>query len=224
MAQNSLRTFLVCSNLCLIASYLLVCILPYIDTGKYWYIALPGLIFPLIVFGLILFILIWAFAKSKWCWVSITVLLLGFQQIITAFGFNFPEKFSYDKKPNTLRVLQWNVTSWDENNKKDKHGNSYRTLMMDLIKEQDADVLCFEEFFESTDTRYFEPNISTIAKMGYPYHYFIPSENYESDYQTGIAIFSKHPMIDSANFSLKKITRMNIYPIWIRVNIYFILI
>ena len=199
-----LKISLVCINLCLIACYLLVCTVPYINTGKYWYIALPGLAFPLIVFGLIIFVIIWAFVKSKWCRVSIIVLLLGFQQIITVFGFNFPKKFSYDKRPNTLRVLQWNVTSWDENTKKYRDGGSYRPLMLNLVKEQNADVLCFEEFFESTDTTYFKPNISAIEKMGYPYHFFVPSEDDDNDYVQGIAIFSKYPMIDSASFSFKK--------------------
>ena len=130
------KNCLICINLFVIGCYLCVCILPYINTSRYWYIALPGLIFPLIFFGLIFFILIWAFARSKWCWVSVTALLLGLQQIITTFGFNFPEKFSYEKKANTLRILQWNVTSWDEDNQRYNHEKSYRPLMMDLIKEQ----------------------------------------------------------------------------------------
>ena len=52
------------------------------------------------------------------------VLLLGFQQIITVFAFNFPKKFSYQKPSNIVRVLQWNVTSFDEDGKKENGGNS----------------------------------------------------------------------------------------------------
>ena len=171
-----LKSFLVCINICVIACYLLVCILPYINTGKYWYIALPGLIFPLIFFGLILFILIWAFAKSRWCLVSIVVLLLGTQQILAVFGFNMPKKFESNKSENTLRVLQWNVTSWDEL-KKEKGSIGFRPLMLDLVQAQNADVLCFQEFFESRDTKYFDKNIPVIVKMGYPYYYYVP-DNY----------------------------------------------
>lgn len=201
------RSVLVLLNLGVIIAYLITCLAPFINTGEDWILAFPGLVFPLIFFGLVFFIIVWIFLKSNWGWISLIVLLLGFQQIITAFGFNFPEEFSYDKEPNTLRVLQWNVSSWDENNKKDKGGISFRPQMLGLVKEQDADVLCFEEFFESKDTFYYEPNISTIVKMGYAYHYFVPSEDYENDYQSGIAIFSKYPMIDSANFSFKKNNR-----------------
>src|SRR6478672_5024142 len=108
MTTNSpgfLKSFLIFINLCVMVCYVLVRIVPNINTGKYWYIALPGLIFPLIFFGLILFILIWAFAKSRWCPVSILVLLLGTQQILAVFGFNMPKKFENNRSENTLRIL-----------------------------------------------------------------------------------------------------------------------
>lgn len=199
------RKILILLNLGVVIAYLISCLLPFINTGENWLLALPGLVFPFIFFSLVFFIILWAFLKSKWWWISLIVLLLGFQQIITVFSFNFPKEFSYDKKPNTLRVLQWNVTSWDEGNKKAFGGTSFRPLMLDLVKKQDADVLCFEEFFESKDTGYFKPNISSIVKMGFPYYYFVPlKKGYEHDIQSGIAIFSKYPMIDSANFSFKR--------------------
>ncbi len=202
--QSHLRRILTFTNLGVIIVYLLVCLVPFINTGENWFIALSGLGFPLLLFALILFIIIWAVLKSKWFWVSIIALLLGFQQITAVFAFHLPKEFSFDKQPNTLRVMQWNVSSWDENNKKDKGGKSFRPLMMDIVNVQNADVLCFEEFFESTDTNYFKPNIPTITKMGYPYHFFVPSVNYENDYDQGIAIFSKFPIIDSSSFSFNK--------------------
>jgi endonuclease/exonuclease/phosphatase family metal-dependent hydrolase len=133
-------------------------------------------------------------------------MLLGFQQIISVFSFHLPSRYSYEKQPNTLRVLQWNVSSWDETNKKskEKHGaHSFRPFMMDLLQTENADVLCFEEFFESSDTNYFTPNIATIVKMGYPYYYFVPTVDYKNDFKSGIAIFSKYPMIDSAKYNLE---------------------
>jgi endonuclease/exonuclease/phosphatase family metal-dependent hydrolase len=198
------KSILILLNVGTIIAYLVTCFIPFINTGEHWYFAFPGLIFPLIFFALVGFIILWAILKSRWWWISLIVMLLGFQQIITVFGFNVPTKFSYEKAPNTLRVLQWNVSSWDESSEKEEEGTSFRPLMMDLVKQQDADVLCFEEFFESKDTAYFKPNISTIAEMGYPYYYFVPTVTYQNDYEMGIAIFSKYPMTDSANFSFKR--------------------
>ena len=196
------RTILSIANVCVIALYLIACLCPFVNTGEDWFLAFPGLVFPLIFFALVFFIIIWAILKSRWWWISFIVLLIGFQQITTVFGFNFPKKFSQEKQSHTLRILQWNVTNWDEGS--NRYGISYRPQMMNLISEQNADVLCFEEFFESKDTIRYKPNISTIMKMGYAYHYFIPSKTYEKNYFSGIAIFSKYPMTDSTNFSFKQ--------------------
>jgi endonuclease/exonuclease/phosphatase family metal-dependent hydrolase len=38
--------------------------------------------------------------------------------------------------------------------------------------------------------------------MGFPFHYFVPAENEHSDNSSGVAIFSKYPIIDTASFSL----------------------
>jgi len=68
--------------------------------------------------------------------------------------------------------------------------------MMDQIKEQNADVLCFQEFFTSTDSQYYN-NLNFIRKeLGYPYYYFsFDNDGYLQWY--GQAIFSKYPLIDS---------------------------
>ncbi|MEO6637484.1 MAG: endonuclease/exonuclease/phosphatase family protein [Ginsengibacter sp.] len=200
-ATKFIKSTFVFINICIIACYLLVCIVPYIDTSKYWYVALLGLLFPLLFFALLFFIIIWAFAKSRWCWVSIIVLLLGIQQITATFGFHLPHDFNAVKKENTLRVLQWNVTSWDENNKKERGGKSHRQAMFDLVKNQNADILCFEEFFEPAKASGYDQNIGPLVKLGYPYYYFVPSVSVQNEYEDGVAIFSKYPIIDSAYFS-----------------------
>ncbi len=196
-----LKAIFIIFNLIIIIPYLLVCIVPYINTGIYWYIAFIGLVFPLLFFALVFFIVVWAFAGSRWFWISLVVLLLGIQQIIAVFGFHLPKKFDTVRKENTLRVLQWNVRSWDEGDQGEKDNKSSRLLMLDLVKRQDADVLCFEEFFEPAKASGYAANIPALVKMGYPYYYFVPTESYENEYANGVAIFSKYPIIDSANYS-----------------------
>lgn len=205
--RSLLRTILIIINLGIVIAYLSVCLVPFVNTSENWYLAFPGLGFPLLFFALLGFVLFWGIVKSKWSWISLIVLLLGIQQILTVFSFHAPHKFSSEREPNTLRVLQWNVSSWDENNKREKEetgAQSFRPLMMDLLQSEDADVMCFEEFFESKDTSYFQSNMATIAKMGYPYYFFVPTEKYQNDYEFGISIFSKYPIIDSAKFNLNR--------------------
>src|SRR6185312_6749161 len=183
--------------------YLITCLSPFVNTSEDWYLAFPGLIFPLIFFALLFFIILWLILKSKWWLISLIVLVLGFQQIISAFAFNIPKEFSLVKKPNALRILQWNVEGFHEY-RNEYVGQKDFIKMMDLIKTQNADILCFEEYFDLTNKDNFRPNSNAIINMGYPYHYFIASEYSKNDYESGIAIFSKYPMIDSANYSFEE--------------------
>ncbi len=202
-----LKGLFISANLCVIACFLAVCLVPYINTATFWYVAFFGLLFPLLLFALLAFLFLWAAVRSKWFWVCLTALLLGSQQILALIGFNFPTNFNETKEPNTLRVLQWNVSSWDQNEWNiDKKSNrkvmekTNRQLMLDLVKEQNADVLCFEEFFQPLQRNYYDENISKITEMGYPYHYFVSSVAYKDLFESGVAIFSKYPIVDSSKF------------------------
>lgn len=193
------KGFFVIINVCVIVIYLMVCLVPYINTGQYWLFALPGLIFPLLFLVLLLFIIAWAFSKSRWCWIFTIALLIGIQQIMAVFAFNVPKEFIVEKQNNTLRILQWNISGWDEEDK--TAGVTYRLAMLDLIERQNADVLCFQEFFEPFDEKQNDATIPAIEKMGYPFHYFVRSTNEGYGPQSGVAIFSKYPVADSAQFS-----------------------
>ncbi|MEO8720084.1 MAG: endonuclease/exonuclease/phosphatase family protein [Ginsengibacter sp.] len=199
------KKILIFINICFVIAYLSVCLVPFVNTGVHWYIAIPGIIFPILFFALLFFIILWIILKSRIVWVSVIALTFGFQQIPAVFAFHLPSDFTYEKLPNTLRVMQWNVMGWDQENEKsnlENGGHSLRPFMMDLIREQNADVLCFEEFYESEDTLQANSNISSITKMGYPYHFFVPVDDSQSVGRSGIIIFSKDLITGTARFDL----------------------
>jgi endonuclease/exonuclease/phosphatase family metal-dependent hydrolase len=199
--RSFFRGILIVINLGVIILYLSVCLVPFIDTGKYWFFALPGLGFPLLFFALCCFIIFWIIFKSKWFWISLVAMLIGFQQIISVFAFHFPQKFSADRSAHTLRILHWNVRSWD--NFPDSHGNEqgYLPDMMELLKERNADVLCFEEYADIKDMH--DPNsvTSAIKRMGYPNYLFAETPPDEENFVRGVIIFSKYPIIRSDTFN-----------------------
>jgi endonuclease/exonuclease/phosphatase family metal-dependent hydrolase len=83
-------------------------------------------------------------------------------------------------------------------------GHSLRPVMMEAIRDQNADVLCLDEFFQPKDTLYQGSNIALITQMGYPYHLFSPTKNYRKDSTLGVIIFSKYPMVGSGEFDLDR--------------------
>jgi endonuclease/exonuclease/phosphatase family metal-dependent hydrolase len=200
------RKLLVLINVFVIIAYLSVCFVPFINTGIYWTAALAGLVFPLLVLALVLFILVWIILRSKWLWVSLITLLLGAQQIMAVFSFHFHKEFSLQKGNNTLRVMHWNLRNWgDEENKLDDGERTFVPYMMDLIEVNNADVLCFSEYTDKKNVKDPNSHISALAKSGYPYYLFAPTDTLSNPAQ-GVAVFSKYPIIHSGAFSYGKDT------------------
>jgi endonuclease/exonuclease/phosphatase family metal-dependent hydrolase len=192
------RFFITC-NILLVIVYLFTCFIPYFNAGKYWPIAILGLGFPLMLILLIVFIFIWAILRSRWAFISIIALILSWQQISVFFAFRTPSNKVSEKPDNSLRILNWNVSSWDEANKHKNGGQSHRRDMLALIQAQNADILCLQEFFEFESSNFYEPNIPAVKALGYPYYYFVPHYfRYKKAYRMGVAIFSKYPIKDTA--------------------------
>lgn len=192
-----LRKLFIIVNVVVIVCYLLSCLVPFINTEIFWFVALLGLVFPLIFFALLAFVIFWLIFRSRWWYISLLVLLIGFKQIVSVFAFNLPTDFTLAKNENTIRVVQYNVSNFDHKSDNDL---SYRDKMMDLIRQQNADILCIEEFYQSKRNKSHNRNIEAFKEMGYPFSYFIPSNGERDSYQSGIAILSKYPISNPRNF------------------------
>lgn len=186
--------------------YLLVCLIPYISAGSFWFIAVLGLVFPVLFLMVVICLVVWAIRRSKWVFLPLIALLLSWKQISVAFGFHFfGGGYNKEKKEGSVRVLSWNVFRWDEQNKKARGGESYRKKMMEAVVKEDADILCFHEFFQPYQSKRFEGNLEELQKQGYPYYYFFPSSSLlNGELQFGMVIMSRYPIIDSAKFSFGK--------------------
>lgn len=202
-ARSFFRGVLIIGNLGIIVLYLIVCFTPFVNTGKYWFFALPGLIFPFLFAALAGFIILWLLLRSRWLWVSLVVLLIGFRQIFAVFGFHFPQQFVEQKQANTLRILHWNTKSWDDFLDNDP-GEGYLPQMMQLLQNSDADILCFEEYADIENMKSPESVTSTITRMGYPYHVFAATLPNDEPNQRGVIIFSKYPILQSDSFNYGK--------------------
>ena len=187
-------------NIIVVILYLSACLNPFLPAGQFWMIAILGLVFPILAALVAAFFFIWLTFRSKWCILSMFALLLSWQQIAVVAGISSKEKFDYNKTAETIRVLSWNVSSWSETNKNQNHPLEFRPLMLDLIKQQQADVICLQEFW---DTEYKRDNYSILQifkEMGYPYHYFVKSIIENRDQKMGVVIISKYPITNTAKF------------------------
>jgi endonuclease/exonuclease/phosphatase family metal-dependent hydrolase len=187
--------FIVLNVLAAIA-FLLACLAPYLNPQKWWAVSLLALGFAFLVVTLLSFIFFWLVFNPRFILISIIPLLIGWKAISVFFAFHNPGKFNYEKPKDVLRIAHWNVgrfTEWKKNNNK---GSKTRLKMMDLIKEQNADVLCMQEFFHSTDSVYYDNLDYIVKELNYPYYYFSWDDDGYKQW-VGQIIFSRFPIIDS---------------------------
>lgn len=187
--------------------FLLVALIPFLDPGTFWFISLLGLFYPYLLIATILCFVISLLSKSKWAILSLLALLVSWQQITALFAFHPSNNFDNNKEASSLRVLSWNVSSWTENQSATDAVSrmGLRNLMMDAVKEQNADVLCFQEFFESYAPELFPANIPVLKSMGFNYCYFSPAgKTMNGGLAGGLCIFSKFPFTDTVFYKAEK--------------------
>ena len=190
------KRFFIYSNIVVVFLFLLSCLAPYLNPQKWWFISFLGLGFPILLLLCLLFLLGWLVVKPRFALISGLALIIGIKSISVFFAFNNPGAFNYKKDPKTIRIVTWNVARFIEMKRNNNRGSQIRLKMMDLIKQQDADIICMQEFFHSFDSTYY-PNIDYIRdNFHYPYWYY--SHDVDGDkHFTGSIIFSRYPILDS---------------------------
>ncbi|HJU46411.1 MAG TPA: endonuclease/exonuclease/phosphatase family protein [Chitinophagaceae bacterium] len=194
------RRFFIIATIIAVLLFGLACLAAYINPGKHWYVGMLGVLFIFFLALLLIFSFGWFLARSRWAWLPLIAIIAGWGQVRAVFGMHPFTSFSAQQPEGAIRVMQWNVSRWDEMKKRKRTDTTYRLRMFDYIQKMDPDILCFQEFFESKDIRFFPSNVGYITnKLNYPYHYFAIDMNWwKGNFQHGAAIFSRFPIIDSA--------------------------
>ena len=191
------KKFLITLNIILALFYLLASLAPYLNPHRWWPVSLLGLFFPFLFASLVLSILFWSLIKWKYALVFFIVLIFGWNSLKVSFAFHMTRQFNYEKQSQALRVVSWNVARFVEIMKNNNKGSQTRLKMMELLKQQNADVLCLQEFHTSSERPGYYDNISYIQKqLNYPYYYFSFDEDGSKLYYSSI-VFSRLPIIDS---------------------------
>ncbi|HEX7846520.1 MAG TPA: endonuclease/exonuclease/phosphatase family protein [Chitinophagaceae bacterium] len=190
------KRFFIYTNIGVVFFFLLACLAPYLNPQKWWFISFLGLAFPFLLVIVIVYLFGWIFFRKKYVLISLGALLLGIPGIGVFFSFHNPGAFRLTKEPGTIRVASWNVARFIEMKRNTNAGSQIRLKMMDQIRQQDADILCFQEFFHSIDPTWYA-NIDYIKeKFNYPYWYYSHDADGDKHF-TGSIIFSRFPIIDS---------------------------
>lgn len=190
------RRFFIYCNLVVVFFFLLSCLAPYLNPQKWWFISLLGLGFPVLLLLVLFFLAGWLiFLQPRFALISGIALLFGLKSLSVFFAFHAPGEFGYSKKTGHLRVASWNVARFIELKRNNNKGSQTRLKMFELLRQQDADVICLQEFQTSIDSAYYE-NIKPVQALGYPYYYFLFDKDGDNHFYSSV-IFSRYPIVDS---------------------------
>jgi endonuclease/exonuclease/phosphatase family metal-dependent hydrolase len=190
------KRFFIYSNVIVALVFLLACLVPYLNPANWWFISVLGLAFPFLLLLVIFFMLGWLMIlRPRHALISFISLLIGYKSISVFVAFHQPRSFNKVKAPGSIRVATWNVARFIELRRNNNAGSETRLKMMDQIKEQNADVVCLQEFHTSTNPEFYD-NIAAVQALGYPYYHFSFDADGDRHYYSSI-IFSRYPIIDS---------------------------
>lgn len=161
------------------------------DPREHVLLAFFGLAYPFFLLGNLL-LLVWWLIRKKWIIVMITLLCIGigWQTLIATFGVFGNSGENEKAEKDLLRMMTYNVHNfkpYGENNTIE-----IKEQMFDVVKEQNPDVICFQEFY----TRFKGPydTVDSLKQLlNTKYYYFKPTMKSQSE-AIGLAIFSKYPI------------------------------
>ncbi len=190
--------FFLFANIVAVIVFLISCIAPYLDPERWWFFTLLGFTFPFLLVILLVFAVWWLFIKKKYALISVIALLIGFKSISVFFAFHSTSSFKMERDQRSVRIVSWNVARFIELMKNNNKGSQTRLRMMEQLQEQNADILCLQEFQSSILPNYYN-NIYYITKqLKYPFFYFVYDQDGDGQYYSSI-IFSRFPIIDSGS-------------------------
>ena len=172
---------------------ILVCLISYYPIEFLPLLDILGLITPILVLLNLLFLLYWGLMRKQYILIPAFPLLAGFLSFGSVFQFN-PRS---DKVLDTgISILTYNVQVFSFNKGKEV-SNSVGVKITDFIKNEDPDIICFQEFKRSH---------ARLLKQ-YTHQYLSPLQRGK----TTQSIYSKYPIIGSGSLDFPRSSNNAIY-------------
>jgi len=201
--RRTIKRIIVITNVMVVILFLLACLSSELTPAKFWWVGFAGLLVPYLIVLLCFSILFWLIVKPALALISIITLVIGWHQIDVIFATHLRSEFVTEKEPNSIRIVDWNVESFNGLSKNKETKKHTREDVAASIFQLQPDIVCLQEFNTSSLQGLQSDNLLLFTKI-YPYHYF--SKDYSRAnglYQSGCIIFSKYKIVDSGRIKYR---------------------
>lgn len=196
------KRFLIICNIVAAGCFVLGSYVKFFDPERWWFIGLLTLSLPYILITLLIFFFCWLFTKKIWVLISLLILAFCWRAVLNIFPFHLSEKFKMEKTSGSIRIMSWNVEHFDILEHKTHPEKKHQ--MMELIREYQPDIACFQEMVGGDDDRsinYLGDFNRILQFTGYHYSYKSKLD-FDQAHHFGIIIFSKFPILNKQTFSI----------------------
>ncbi len=193
--------FILIANIFAVISLLLSYLASYSDPSSLWIAPFFGLAYPAILIINVLFVFYWLIRWPRFALISGITILAGWSVILNYIGFRENTAIMVPKSSESfIRIMTYNVHNFKQFG--DKNDKFTKDQILNVIRNEQPDVICFQEFFSRKKGEYnFRKYIQEILDT--EYYYFKPST--DNGYEAiGMAIFSKFPIVNQGNIQFAK--------------------
>lgn len=164
-----------------------------ISPDRLWFLAFLGLAhIPLLLLN-ILFIFLWVFLLRKWVLGSLLAVLVSWGHIGAHFRFRSNETKVLSS--DTLKIMSFNVRLFDLYQWKSNQKYKTRSRIFRLIKEQNPDLMCFQEYYSNPEKGFDVRD--TMKHLDLLNYNFVASfKSLEGLKEWGMAIFCRYPLFN----------------------------
>lgn len=174
----------------------------FIPPDRFWPAGFISYLIPNII---LLNILILAFRLNK---INLTVVYPLLALITGSYFLKNSLSFNKNEDPGTIKVLTYNTKVFNVYKDNGKDFSAVKK-MIDWIALQHADIMCFQEFYNSPKSNFF----NTIDRLNSRSEYFVfqkPLFTNRSGNQIGAIIFSKYPIMQGGVLNFMEETYNNV--------------
>ncbi len=154
------------------------------------YLAILGLTYPYLLWIITFFSLFWLFKHKKYIVINVVTFLLGWNHFSNYYVFNSSSK---KHSANAVKVMSYNVrifNYYDIDNRLITRNNIF-----EFLKQQQADIICFQEFYHENASNDFKTKDTLITFLNAKNNHERYTHEMLGEKYFGLATFTKYPII-----------------------------